>query len=735
MSFINWGHETPEQKEIRRRMEERMMFEQMSYSAAMAAAAAAGAGGAKKNYVLSGRSSMTSYYDENGDYQYYTYNYDTDTLNKVYSPGFNEAEYNDQIYVLQDKGFMLKYNRQGNTVYIFTDINGQVIRKISMNDEDYNNWGVYSDDGVSIIVYLIIENTVTIHLFDGETVKKYTIDDIFISPWGADFYTLSVDKGVTFITWQNSNQTAYYLGLMSGGEIVVVDSIVAGESTWDINASWDSDFITVMKANYTTSVHQSFRVIGSTGNTLLSTDIASYGHTSLQDENFYGKGKYFFILKGGPDIDMWAYDRASNTIIQETIVDGGGLDCTAVYHYQDAGYPNGLSNWDDDGILGVNISNTLLIIAYNVVGYYFDGYTTDWFRVDECYAYTLFDGDDQFYSYDMVGAGLTAIKLDDYESLIRSFGEDQSIVLDAFTWDEGAGVNQSTENLQRLSIRAAAGTAPNYLAVAGLLKVGENRFYDKFFLGSRVVYVYYDSVESQLQWTVVDSDGMSNPTSFTLTNSNSTEYYRTHDTLVVIDNDAEKTYVCNQYSNHTFLDLNTETGVWYNKAFISDKNGNGDTSPTTEYAFYQDNTGWGSIVLVHDTGLEDADYGKTISILQDDYFEFTLPMIFTQDWTGELGRNTLLFAWENGIGGWSANLYDLQGTLLSGTNITADAAVTGQVDLWNLNDRAIISVNPNTNIDDHLHYYFGQSTSTVSVVNVGQSDYWWENDFPAWYFD
>ena len=46
MSFINWGHETPEQREIRRRMEEQMMFEQAAFQAATAAAAAAaGSGG------------------------------------------------------------------------------------------------------------------------------------------------------------------------------------------------------------------------------------------------------------------------------------------------------------------------------------------------------------------------------------------------------------------------------------------------------------------------------------------------------------------------------------------------------------------------------------------------------------------------------------------------------------------------------------------------------------------
>ncbi len=44
MSFINWGHETPEQKEIRRRIEENIMFEQASYKAAMIAASSTGSG-------------------------------------------------------------------------------------------------------------------------------------------------------------------------------------------------------------------------------------------------------------------------------------------------------------------------------------------------------------------------------------------------------------------------------------------------------------------------------------------------------------------------------------------------------------------------------------------------------------------------------------------------------------------------------------------------------------------
>jgi hypothetical protein len=48
MSFINWGHESPEQRKARQEWEDQIMFEQMSYSAAVVAAAATGSGGLKK---------------------------------------------------------------------------------------------------------------------------------------------------------------------------------------------------------------------------------------------------------------------------------------------------------------------------------------------------------------------------------------------------------------------------------------------------------------------------------------------------------------------------------------------------------------------------------------------------------------------------------------------------------------------------------------------------------------
>lgn len=65
MSFINWGHETPEQKEIRRKIEEQILFEQAAYTAAVSAAAAAGSGKITDNSWLGkAKSKLNSRYAE-----------------------------------------------------------------------------------------------------------------------------------------------------------------------------------------------------------------------------------------------------------------------------------------------------------------------------------------------------------------------------------------------------------------------------------------------------------------------------------------------------------------------------------------------------------------------------------------------------------------------------------------------------------------------------------------------
>jgi hypothetical protein len=128
--------------------------------------------------------------------------------------------------------------------------------------------------------------------------------------------------------------------------------------------------------------------------------------------------------------------------------------------------------------------------------------------------------------------------------------------------------------------------------------------------------------------------------------------------------------------------------------------GYGDISPTTEYAFYPNNTGWGSLVLLHDVAVEDADYGKVIAVKQDGYSRFILPMTFSANWQGELGHNTFLFICPDISGVFIANLYDLSGNILSSVSIPEISSTHGEISLWNLDDRAIISIDHDYNIGE-----------------------------------
>jgi hypothetical protein len=734
MSFINWGHETPEQRELRRKIEERMLFEQAMFNAAKAAAAV-GSGG-NSGYAISGRSSMSSFY-EDGEYKYYTYNYDTDTLNKTYSTGINSYEYSDNIYVLQDKGFVLRY-RDGNLrTYIFTDINGKQIKRIDLDTSQYLYHSREYLNGVQI--YLVNTNqdgTLTIYLFDGEKVTTNTISDISLYPWGqAEFSVYSMSEGITAISWRSLDGSTYHVGMLNGGEVVPLDSISSMAESWYIDCEWNSNFFTVIKADSATGKYQSFKVFSGDGSLLKNVDITGGAdYTSLRRNSFYGKNKYFFILGGGTDNSnmIYAYDYATNSVIDKLMVDSNNHDLNEYFHYHDAEYPSAMSDYDGDGIIGTPLRNNLMIVSWNFIGTWYDGQDW-WYHTDRYQIFTLFEGDTEFFEWNAIDAGVTAFQ-DWNQRVIRSFSEDNKIVLDGFTWNPSEPPcigcpGRGTENLQRI-VFGQGGTVS---VVATGLTVDSVKIFDKFFLGSKLVYRFYLSGSNQEYWLVVNSDAMTNPQTITIPEGS--DYFRSYDTLVIIDSAGETTYSVSGYNTgNEILNLNIETGVWYNQAFLSDKNGDESLSPTTEYSYYPNNVGWGSIVLVHDTGVNEPDYGKAIILTRTNYSQFTLPMFYGNPWYGELGRETFLFAWEDGNNLWQANLYDLEGTLLQHAQISQVSHATDyyNVDLWNLNDRAIINIKPDSTVDEYYHIHF--SPNKVTSVNVGPSDYWWENDYPAWYW-
>jgi hypothetical protein len=156
MSFINWGSESPEQKEIRRRMEEQMMFEQMSYSAAVAAAAAAGSGSLPR--TKQGQTSSYTYESETGQFYIGIMDFEKGSLPAVFNTGLNTSEnwYYDEnnydgTYVVQDRGYLMTFsnNSSADRVFFFFSAGGALIQKLEITTQDTS---IYSANGNFIVV-------------------------------------------------------------------------------------------------------------------------------------------------------------------------------------------------------------------------------------------------------------------------------------------------------------------------------------------------------------------------------------------------------------------------------------------------------------------------------------------------------------------------------------------------------------------------------------------------------
>ena len=92
MSFINWGHESPEQLKARKEMEDALLFEQAMYSAAVASAASAGSGGNLSD-------SYTPPDPEPGETLYYIRIFDASNSNALMFTGFFYV--NDSTHIVQ----------------------------------------------------------------------------------------------------------------------------------------------------------------------------------------------------------------------------------------------------------------------------------------------------------------------------------------------------------------------------------------------------------------------------------------------------------------------------------------------------------------------------------------------------------------------------------------------------------------------------------------------------------
>jgi hypothetical protein len=196
MSFINWGSESPEQREIRRRMEEQMMFEQMSYSAAMAAAAAAGSGRLPR--TKQGQTTSYTYESETGQFYIGVIDFEKGSIPAIYDTDLNTSGdwyYDDNnydgTYVVQDRGYLMTFsnNSSADRVFFFFSAGGALIQKLELTTIDTEvisangnfivvcDWDAYKlwwFDGLEVKTEDIPENTIDWD-YSGENLSGFFI--------------------------------------------------------------------------------------------------------------------------------------------------------------------------------------------------------------------------------------------------------------------------------------------------------------------------------------------------------------------------------------------------------------------------------------------------------------------------------------------------------------------------------------------------------------------------------
>ena len=216
--LFNYGGETPEQLESRRRFEEeqyemmvRSIMEARAASSAQAAAAAAG-GGRGKIISLGQFSLIQCVVDGLDTYQYIIIDSDSKTSSGLIDSGISLDADTYSLRSIRLKGFLAQYQLgtgQFLTQFITTD--GQIIEQIT-SDYTANYWLDGKDDSGRLVVAEYNIDPKVLYYFDGsdvsEVARQTDLTNFSIS-WNWDITTAAASSIIT-ITDAFNNRT-YYL--------------------------------------------------------------------------------------------------------------------------------------------------------------------------------------------------------------------------------------------------------------------------------------------------------------------------------------------------------------------------------------------------------------------------------------------------------------------------------------------------------------------------------------------
>lgn len=381
MSFINWGHETPEQKEIRRRMEEQMMFEQAAFNAANAAAAAASAGSGKLPLTKQGQTSSYVYESETGQYYIGVMDFEKGSFPAIFNTDLNTGDdwyYDDNnyngTYIVQDRGYLMTFsnNNTSDKVFFFFSAGGAIIQKLELITVDTE---VFSSNGNFIVV--CDWDAYTIWWFDGLEVRTETLPENTVE-WNYEDENLS-GFFITSYTTEGAGPgaTSFYNVFFNSGsglnQILQKDETNLSNS-YTLEVYENSNIFRLFNWNNAVSEYTHIYYYNTVGVELANLDVSTgnYGNKFI---DVFGAGKHVDTFYNSTEYFICYYDEAIGNLL------------TATHDRVD--YPNFIvtGQYRNNGSQFNNLTeNGLITFANN------NGSVKDLYNVTYCDFIRLYDG-------------------------------------------------------------------------------------------------------------------------------------------------------------------------------------------------------------------------------------------------------------------------------------------------------------------------------------------------------
>ena len=315
MAFINWGHESEEQKKFRKFLDEESLMEQAINASQGRSGNAPGVGGGSLQYNVSNPTTQTALvvFKEIGyaNYQYYIANNASGAINGPFDTGVAQADYSIgdlTAGTIQYGGYALRFYRGdiNENKIIFIDSTGMVVDTITAITVDatmVNNSGRFitvTDYDAGLLWIFDGTNVLTDETaFTGTT--NFDLDDAYLA--GVGMSTLSAGGVYKYYICNSTSVTKIY---------ETTDPV----NTLDFNTYFNANKVIVKTIN-DDGLLIKLEVVSLTGTIEETITIDPLVYTA-HDFQFYGSGSWFLHLRNGGDLTVehrvYNYDGTTNTL-------------------------------------------------------------------------------------------------------------------------------------------------------------------------------------------------------------------------------------------------------------------------------------------------------------------------------------------------------------------------------------------------------------------------------------